>query len=395
MDRCGKEYKARRPLNIMRVKPSKYEGSAPIHSNRSYWRQVFNGLTSDDNKPLEEKDVKVLSEVLPKDVCQKVCSILNITTQDETTTPAEKRPVDKTRRVVKQPLLSRRQTINVHRELDSDTDVECGSSNYYFIDSEEEVSEKNIHKEFLKKPEREQVTWETRYLQPERDEQKTLIKKADDLTDRIVHDFCDYMKQLGGDQQSQLFTPKAVKELFTIEFDTHVARSLKVVPKEMPTVEERIAEVTDNQQRSRFAALGREISKDIKAEKRPSHLKAFSRSVPHKEQWRAPANHTREMWRSARHVPRELVTLKTVWEGITNLRSVKEYCRWMIEHPEYRRPEYLNSLGMFDPGVLDARLTFELQQDRSPPPSPTDVPAPITHLRKRLSLLAETTFIKQ
>lgn len=31
-----------------------------------------------------------------------------------------------------------------------------------------------------------------------------------------------------------------------IEFDTHVARSLQVVPKEMPTVEERIANVTEN-----------------------------------------------------------------------------------------------------------------------------------------------------
>lgn len=59
------------------------------------------------------------------------------------------------------------------------------NSYYYFIESEEEVPETNIHKEFLKKPEREQVTWATRYLQPERDEQKTLIKKADDLTDRV------------------------------------------------------------------------------------------------------------------------------------------------------------------------------------------------------------------
>lgn len=39
---------------------------------------------------LEEKDVKVLSEVLPKDICQKVCSILNITPQDESSTPEHK-----------------------------------------------------------------------------------------------------------------------------------------------------------------------------------------------------------------------------------------------------------------------------------------------------------------
>lgn len=64
----------------------------------------------------------------------------------------------------------------------------------------------------------------------------------------------------------------------------------------------------------------------------------------------------------------------------------------MIEHPEYRRAPYLRSLGMFDRAVLDARLTFEMQQQMSPPLlSPTDIPAPIDHIRRRLSELADTT----
>lgn len=33
---------------------------------------------------------------------------------------------------------------------------------------------------------------------------------------QIAQNFCDYMKQLGGDQQSQLFTPRAIKELFQV-----------------------------------------------------------------------------------------------------------------------------------------------------------------------------------
>lgn len=62
----------------------------------------------------------------------------------------------------------------------------------------------------------------------------------------------------------------------------------------------------------------------------------------------------------------------------------------MIEHPEYRRAPYLRSLGMFDSAMLDARLTFEVQQQLSPMVSPTDIPAPIDHIRKRLSILADT-----
>lgn len=43
----------------------------------------------------------------------------------------------------------------------------------------------NIHHELLSKPEREQITWPTHYLEPEKEEEKTLVRKADDLTDRV------------------------------------------------------------------------------------------------------------------------------------------------------------------------------------------------------------------
>lgn len=71
---------------------------------------------------------------------------------------------------------------------------------------------------------------------------------------------------------------------------------------------------------SRIARLGREITKDIRAEQRPVKIKAFGQSLPMHDQYHPPRNHTKKLWRSARHVPRDLVTLKTVWEGITNLR---------------------------------------------------------------------------
>ncbi|XP_045763288.1 uncharacterized protein LOC123866026 [Maniola jurtina] len=385
MDRYKYLRKAKEPRKIIKVKSSKYEGSEMIHNNKKYWKSIFNELSAPSKGPLEEKEISLLSEVLPNDLCDKVCNILHIGVISKELKGTDNVAVRKPRRLVKEPLLSYRKTLSINREMDSDTDVE-------FISSDEEESRTNIHKEFLMKPEREQITWNTHYLEPEREDEKTLVKRANDLTDRIAHNFCDYMKQLGGDQQSQLFTPKAIKELFQIEFDTHVARSLKVVPKEMPTVQERIAIVTGNPEKSEFAALGREITKDMRAECRVDNFCAFNRSLPRREQWRTPRSDTKNMWRSARHVPRDLVTLKTVWDGITNLRSVKEYCRWMMEHPEYRRAPYLRSLGMFDSAVLDAKLTFELQQQNMSPPllSPTEIPAPIDHIRRRLSELADT-----
>lgn len=73
-------------------------------------------------------------------------------------------------------------------------------------------------------------------------------------------------------------------------------------------------------QLSRNSALAREISKDIKAENRSEKLKAFGKSLPRREQWRSPRNDTKNHWRSAGHIPKDLVSLKTVWEGITNIR---------------------------------------------------------------------------
>lgn len=55
-----------------------------------------------------------------------------------------------------------------------------------FSDKEEET---NVHRELLKKPERQQVTWNTHYLKPERDDEKSLVTKANDITDRVLKHF--------------------------------------------------------------------------------------------------------------------------------------------------------------------------------------------------------------
>ncbi|KAF9411811.1 hypothetical protein HW555_009508 [Spodoptera exigua] len=365
----------RKPRKLIKVD----EGlslSEYVRNNKKYWNDVFNQL--DTYHGSVENESKMLAEVLPKDLYEKVCESLNIPRTEVEESKSEGIKVNLPRRIVKEPQMSTRKCLYVNRELDSDTEVE-------FCPSDED-EKSNIYLDMLNKPIREQITWPTRYLQPEREDEKSLVKKADDLTDRIANEFCEYMKQLGGDQQSKLFTPKAIKELFQVEFDTHVAQSLCVVPKELPCVEDKIANITGNPTLSRYASLNREVTKDIKAEQRTPNVTAFSQRLPMSSQYHPPRNDTKKLWRSAKHVPRELVTLKTVWEGITNLRSVKEYCRWMIHHPEHRRPPYLKSLGLFDPVVLDARLTFESEYQITPPiSSPHDPPAPIENMRTGFS----------
>ncbi|KAH9639723.1 hypothetical protein HF086_014481 [Spodoptera exigua] len=277
----------RKPRKLMKVD----EGlslSEYVRNNKKYWNDVFNQL--DTYHGSVENESKMLAEVLPKDLYEKVLNL--------------------PRRIVKEPQISTRK---------------C-------LDKEEKS---NIYLDMLNKPIREQITWPTRYLQPEREDEKSLVKKADDLTDRIANEFCEYMKQLGGDQQSKLFTPKAIKELF---------QSLCVVPKELPCVEDKIANITGN----------------------PTVMYCT---------WSFLLLHHEQKFSTSSRLDFNLHT-----------RSVKEYCRWMIHHPEHRRPPYLKSLGLFDPVVLDARLTFESEYQITPPiSSPHDPPAPIENMRTGFS----------
>ncbi|KAL4703381.1 hypothetical protein ACJJTC_011170 [Scirpophaga incertulas] len=372
---------SRRPRKIMKVNPSKFEMGEAIHRNKRYWKGVFHELDAMADEA--EAKSKQLAKVLPKYLYIKVCKTLGIPIINDAETVPENNKEIPVKRIHKEPLLSYRKKLSIDRLADSDTDVELDPS-----DNEEDAMT-NIHQEFLSKPEREQVTWPTHYLQPEREEDKSLIRKADDLTDRIATEFCKYMKELGGDQQSQLFKPHSIKELFQIEFDTHMSRGLRVISKEIPCVDDKIAAVTGYPEKSRTAALEREISRDIAAEHRPNKLRAFGRRLSLQDRWVAPHNETKRLWRSARHVPKDLVTLKTVWEGITNLRSVKEYCRWMIDHPEYRRAPYLSSLGMFDPAVLEARLTFEAEYEVACGLQEKNTCKPSNDIHKRLSELTD------
>ncbi|KAI8440155.1 hypothetical protein MSG28_001551 [Choristoneura fumiferana] len=201
---------------IMVIKPSKYETAEALQVSKKYWKNVMEQMDSTvvnkEAAKMQEKEQEsaYLSQVLPEALYKKVCLTLDLPIKN-----CEEEKVDmieekKFNRVQKDPLLSFRKTIHIDREMDSDTDVEL---------SPREASEGvNVHQELLSKPEREQITWPTHYLEPEKEEEKTLVRKADDLTDRIVQEFCEYMKQLGGDQQSQLFNPKAIKELFQVGF---------------------------------------------------------------------------------------------------------------------------------------------------------------------------------
>lgn len=43
----------------------------------------------------------------------------------------------------------------------------------------------NIHLDLLKRPVREQISWPTRFLHPEREDEKGLMRRADDLTNKV------------------------------------------------------------------------------------------------------------------------------------------------------------------------------------------------------------------
>ncbi|XP_069704889.1 uncharacterized protein [Periplaneta americana] len=232
------------------------------------------------------------------------------------------------------------------------------------------VHETNPYIKFLKKPEHRAASWRPKYVfvvPPGSsvaaashllvDPKTNLSEKANAITNAIIKDFCTWIESLGGVEKSPM-TEDTVQQLFEIRFEGPAAKALCVRIKELPVVTETIAMARNVPQASIRAGLKQEILLDIKAEKRPAKLVAFGTALPIRPplRFRPPRNETKKRWIDCASVPRDLETMQVVWQDITDLRSTKAYCKWLLDHPTIPQPEYLRKEGL--------RTSIESQQGK-------------------------------
>ncbi|XP_066992360.2 uncharacterized protein [Anabrus simplex] len=209
----------------------------------------------------------------------------------------------------------------------------------------------NPYTNFIKRPMRKAARWRPpQKLQAEDGVGQSVVlnphlslsQKAAIITDKITRDFCEWLRGLCG-MEKTIMTEEVLTQLFEIGFDMPAARSLCVRIQEMSHVTAAIAKATNLPAAELHSGLRRELWRDINAEKMKPRLVAFGRCLPMIPplRFRPPAEKLFENWLEVRTVPPEVVTMAEVFEGITDLRSVKNYCKWLETNSTLKPPEYL------------------------------------------------------
>ncbi|KAJ8984453.1 hypothetical protein NQ317_012518 [Molorchus minor] len=228
------------------VEKNKYEANAP--ETRNWWNQLFGKLEFDAAIPVEKR-LEVLEQVFPNRIVDRIVSILGV--EDK----KYKEPLEKIKDDVGEALRKRVGSLSSllpdsEKSICDDTDIkECAAAvmtasssttTVGIFGATEEKKNESLHEFFKRRPGREAI-W--RPLPPLSLEEMNLNQKAAYITEAIARDFVEWIKTLGGDEESYL-TVQGVVEMFEIGYPVNAATSLRVELKQMPSVPQQVADST-------------------------------------------------------------------------------------------------------------------------------------------------------
>ncbi|KAG8248863.1 hypothetical protein J6590_032436 [Homalodisca vitripennis] len=226
---------------------------------------------------------------------------------------------------------------------------------YCFSPADRELISK--HKailKFLGLPEAEAATWRVKETKDVSElSEMTLEEQGDFLINKIAVDFCEWLRELGGSEKS-FINEEILKELFQIGMDNPASRALCIKRKEKMVLYYKLAEFLRVPKKSFQEVLSLHLKWDAKMEKIQPKVKAFGKGLPKNLQFKTPNNKTAETWLEWNKISKEQLSFADVYSTIKDLRSTKEYCKWLKNHPEHKRPQYLVDQGMF--GHLESTL---------------------------------------
>ncbi|XP_039279099.1 uncharacterized protein LOC111055636 [Nilaparvata lugens] len=206
---------------------------------------------------------------------------------------------------------------------------------------------RNFYVRFLQYPEKKAAVWRPEEVcSGDKLNEMSLSQRGEIITNMIAKDFCDWLRGLGGVEETSM-DEDILKELFQIGLENPAARSICVQMRERPVVSHHLAEAVQIPERAFQKGLQRQIEWDIEAEKKGVRKWAFGRRLLPSQQWYPPRNHTTSMWFDTKTINDNLTTFSLLFKSITELRSVKEYCKWLEKNPQFEKPDYLLEKGLF------------------------------------------------
>ncbi|KAB0799683.1 hypothetical protein PPYR_07563 [Photinus pyralis] len=320
------------------ITPSKYETQGKDSFN--WWLRLFKKMEDEFQIPPHLRR-DVISKIFPEKLLQKILTI--ITTVD----PKQDSSTDASyfRRVSDDKISKSDRTILSKTERSrSLIDEEDKGERKYKLSGRT-----NPYLKFCKCPPERAAIW--RPLPPLSIEGMDLNQKSEAITEAIAVDFVAWLMNLGGETKTTLDVAQVMK-MFEVGFHTHAATSLVVRVKEMPAVPKYVAEMRKHPEKAFAEKLKEQIYEDIRASQKTAKARAFYTTLPNHLRYTPPKQGIVDKWLT-RRAPERIASMAIVWEGITHLRSTRAFCKWLIEHPDVPRPQYLIQQGMLESSYFE------------------------------------------
>ncbi|XP_033214821.1 uncharacterized protein LOC117171534 [Belonocnema kinseyi] len=340
------------------VKKSRWE--TPIPKSTSYWNEVCNNIEKKVRKP-PLCNSRQLRRVLPLKSYNLVAPILNMPQWQPKKYVGRRFIFAKGKDGEKDRRDRRRSS-----EIDFDLFVHPPSATERSLRGDSPNSQKlNPYALFLVKPRRKVVTWrplkkkDLKGYNPD----ATLSMRASKITDKICHDFCEWLRGLTGSLER--IDEEVLKDMFQIIFTADACKSMQVIIKEMPTVPRPIALIRNRPSATELEMTRKELRRDIKIEKKPKKTFAFGRALPKHLRFVPPQNQVEKKWFLCENVPQELESMDLVWNGIKHLKSVKGFVNWLKANTNLAPPDTLDiktdalSVSRFSQEDMITQIDFE------------------------------------
>uniref|UniRef100_A0A1B6E521 Uncharacterized protein n=1 Tax=Clastoptera arizonana TaxID=38151 RepID=A0A1B6E521_9HEMI len=190
----------------------------------------------------------------------------------------------------------------------------------------------------LSLPIEEAATWRPKKIKTI--DNMSLEERGNHLTNLIASDFCEWVRSLGGDEQSEI-DENMLKELFEVRMENPATRSVAIQIREKNVLYKKLADLFHLPEASFNKVLLKQLKSDFKAGKELPRLKAFGRALPVDLQFIPPKSKIMKSW------PQHEDHFEDVFRDIADLSSTKEYCNFLIKNPMYKKPKYLQKIGRF------------------------------------------------
>ncbi|KAK9508289.1 hypothetical protein O3M35_007986 [Rhynocoris fuscipes] len=170
----------------------------------------------------------------------------------------------------------------------------------------------------------------------------SLEERGEAASEEVAKGFLSWVRDKAGFTECDL-TEAVLKDMFRIDLAHRALQCMKVEIKEMASVPAPIAKMYEVPEMSERAAMHRQIIWDSYYEKLPERKVCFGSSHPNRH--KKFNKDTKAAWFSSEIIPDSLLSGEILWRDLCGTEILDKFCQWLLENPNYARPDYLIKTG--------------------------------------------------